>query len=126
MMIGSGWRSFMRQPLGGRRSCWMRIWATMYLQRPRKPMRKARKNPARLTAAFSRGTPMGRAQPPSTVFGVADLTAAVRSATGAGGKVLGEPLEIPGVGQYVSFTDTEGNRVSMLQPIPRHWHAPQS
>ena len=35
----------------------------------------------------------------------------------AGGKVLGEPLEIPGVGQYVSFSDTEGNRVSMLQPF---------
>jgi predicted enzyme related to lactoylglutathione lyase len=28
-------------------------------------------------------------------------------------------MEIPGVGRYVSFTDTEGNRVSMLQPIPR-------
>jgi predicted enzyme related to lactoylglutathione lyase len=34
----------------------------------------------------------------------------------AGGKVLGEPLDIPGVGLYVSFIDTEGNRVSMLQP----------
>jgi predicted enzyme related to lactoylglutathione lyase len=30
--------------------------------------------------------------------------------------VLGEPVEIPGIGQYVAFTDTEGNRVSMLQP----------
>jgi predicted enzyme related to lactoylglutathione lyase len=40
--------------------------------------------------------------------------------------VLGEPMEIPGVGQYVSFIDTEGNRVSMLQPIPRNWHAPKS
>ena len=39
----------------------------------------------------------------------------------AGGKVLGEPMEIPGVGQYVSFFDTEGNRVSMLQPIPRNY-----
>jgi predicted enzyme related to lactoylglutathione lyase len=39
--------------------------------------------------------------------------------TDAGGRVLGEPIEIPGVGQYVSFLDTEGNRVSMLQPIPR-------
>ena len=35
----------------------------------------------------------------------------------AGGKVLGEPMEIPGVGWYVSFLDTEGNRVSLLQPI---------
>jgi predicted enzyme related to lactoylglutathione lyase len=28
-------------------------------------------------------------------------------------------MMIPGVGQYVSFMDTEGNRVSMLQPLPR-------
>ena len=39
--------------------------------------------------------------------------------TQAGGKVLGEPMEIPGVGQYISFLDTEGNRNSMLQPVPR-------
>ena len=37
----------------------------------------------------------------------------------AGGKVLGEPMQIPGVGQYVAFVDTEGNRVSMLQRLPR-------
>jgi hypothetical protein len=43
----------------------------------------------------------------------------------AGGTVLGEPMEIPGVGSYVSFTDPEGNRVSMLQPIPVNWHAPK-
>jgi len=36
--------------------------------------------------------------------------------TKAGGKVLGEPVDIPGVGSYVSFIDTEGNRVSLLQP----------
>jgi predicted enzyme related to lactoylglutathione lyase len=28
-------------------------------------------------------------------------------------------MEIPGVGGYVSFLDTEGNRVSMLQPPRR-------
>jgi hypothetical protein len=28
-------------------------------------------------------------------------------------------MEIPGVGQYVAFMETEGNRVSMLQPLPR-------
>jgi len=33
--------------------------------------------------------------------------------------VLGEPMDIPGVGKYVSFVDSEGNRVSMLQPLPR-------
>jgi predicted enzyme related to lactoylglutathione lyase len=50
---------------------------------------------------------------------VEEIKDAVRRITEAGGKVLGEPMEIPGVGQYVSFTDTEGNRVSLLQPIPR-------
>jgi predicted enzyme related to lactoylglutathione lyase len=28
-------------------------------------------------------------------------------------------MDIPGVGRYVSFLDTEGNRVSMLQPLAR-------
>ena len=37
----------------------------------------------------------------------------------AGGKVLGEPMDIPGVGLYVSCFDTEGNRVSMLEPSQR-------
>jgi predicted enzyme related to lactoylglutathione lyase len=53
------------------------------------------------------------------VIAVDDIQAAMRQVTEAGGNVLGEPVEIPGVGQYVSFFDTEGNRVSMLQPIPR-------
>ncbi len=34
----------------------------------------------------------------------------------AGGEVLGEPWDIPGIGWYVSFIDTEGNRVSILEP----------
>ncbi|HYW01142.1 MAG TPA: VOC family protein [Candidatus Acidoferrum sp.] len=33
-----------------------------------------------------------------------------------GGKLSGEPMEIPGVGLFVSFFDTEGNRVNLLQP----------
>ena len=56
------------------------------------------------------------AQYPSVVIAVDNIKAAMKKVTDAGGKVLGEPMEIPGIGQYVSFTDTEGNRVSMLQP----------
>ena len=56
---------------------------------------------------------------------MSNIQDAIRKVTDAGGKVLGEPMEIPGVGQYVAFTDTEGNRVSILQPVPRHGHAPQ-
>jgi len=56
------------------------------------------------------------AQYPSIVIAVDDLQSAMRRVGEAGGKVLGEPIEIPGVGRYVSFFDTEGNRASMLQP----------
>ena len=34
----------------------------------------------------------------------------------AGGEVIGEPMAIPGVGEYVVFRDTEGNHNSMMQP----------
>jgi len=30
--------------------------------------------------------------------------------------VPGEPMEIPGFGMYVSFYDTEGNRVATMEP----------
>ena len=33
-----------------------------------------------------------------------------------GPKEPGEPMDIPGIGLYVSFFDTEGNRVGMIQP----------
>jgi predicted enzyme related to lactoylglutathione lyase len=59
------------------------------------------------------------AQHPSIVIAVDDIEAAMRKVTAAGGQVLGEPMMIPGVGRYVSFMDTEDNRVSMLQPLPR-------
>jgi len=58
------------------------------------------------------------AQHPSVVIAVDDIHAAMAKVAEAGGKVLGEPMEIPGVGKYVSFHDTEGNRVSLLQPLP--------
>lgn len=56
------------------------------------------------------------AQYPSVVIAVNDVHEAMQNIKKAGGKVLGDPVEIPGVGQYVSFFDTEGNRVSILQP----------
>ena len=56
---------------------------------------------------------------PSVVIAVDDIKATMKKVTDAGGKLLGEPVEIPGIGQYVSFMDTEGNRVSLLQPNER-------
>jgi uncharacterized protein len=64
-------------------------------------------------------------QHPSVVIAVDNIQESAKKVRSAGGKVLGEPMEIPGVGKYVSFTDTEGNRISMLQPLPRMQHAPK-
>lgn len=57
------------------------------------------------------------AQYPSIVIAVDNIRESIRNVTEAKGKVLGEPMDIPGIGTYVSFIDTEGNRVSLLQPI---------
>lgn len=57
-------------------------------------------------------------QHPSVVIAVDDIQAAMQKVRDGGGTVLFDPMEIPGVGQYCSFTDTEGNMVSMLQPAP--------
>ncbi len=55
------------------------------------------------------------AQHPSVVISVTDIEEAIKKVTASGGRVLGIPIEIPGIGKYVSFDDTEGNRVSLLQ-----------
>jgi hypothetical protein len=51
------------------------------------------------------------------VIGVEDIQAAMARVRKAGGEVLGEPMSIPGVGEYVAFLDTEGNRHSLMQPL---------
>jgi predicted enzyme related to lactoylglutathione lyase len=56
-------------------------------------------------------------QHPSLVIGVQDIQVAMERVIQAGGEVLGQPMTIPGVGQYVAFHDTEGNRNSMMQPL---------
>jgi uncharacterized protein len=55
------------------------------------------------------------------VIAVENIRDAMKKVTDSGGKVLpgrtpGEPDNIPGVGLYALFIDTEGNRVGMLQP----------
>ena len=54
---------------------------------------------------------------PSIVISVDDIKESMEKIKSAGGEVLGEPHSIPGVGDYVSFIDTEGNRCSILQPL---------
>src|SRR6516165_2495547 len=77
------------------------------------------KRPGAINGGFFARKPDWPAQHPSLVIAVDNIQAAMKKVAEAGGKVLGEPIEIPGIGQYVSFVDTEDNRVSMLQPIRR-------
>ena len=54
-------------------------------------------------------------QYPSIVIGVNNIAASIKKISSSG-NVLGEPIHIPNFGDYVSFEDTEGNRVSIIQP----------
>jgi predicted enzyme related to lactoylglutathione lyase len=84
------------------------------------------KKPGAINGGFFPKRPDWPAQHPSLVIAVDDIQAAIGQVAKAGGEVLGEPMDIPGVGQYVSFFDTERNRMSMLQPIPRNRRAPKT
>lgn len=75
------------------------------------------KAPGAINGGFFPRKPDWPAQYPSVVIGVGDIKKAMQKIAKAGGKVLGDPMDIPGVGRYVSFLDTEGNRVSVLQPV---------
>jgi predicted enzyme related to lactoylglutathione lyase len=75
--------------------------------------------PGVINGGFYAKSPDKPMQYPSVVIAVDDIRRSCDKVTKAGGKVLGEPMMIPGVGEYVSFVDPEGNRVSMLQPLPR-------
>jgi predicted enzyme related to lactoylglutathione lyase len=74
------------------------------------------KRPGAINGGFFPKSDDKPAQYPSVVIAVEDIKDHMKNVEEASGKVLGEPWEIPGVGLYVAFIDTEGNRVSMLQP----------
>ncbi len=56
---------------------------------------------------------------PHIVISVDNLEASIKTVNESGGKVLTDILDIPGVGRYVSFRDSEDNIVGMLQPTAR-------
>lgn len=74
------------------------------------------KKPGAINGGFFQKTDDMPAQYPSVVIAVDDIKQHMKTVEKAGGKVLGEPWDIPGVGKYLSFLDTEGNRVGILQP----------
>ena len=75
--------------------------------------------PGRINGGFFHKTSDNKI--PSVVIAVDDIREAMKKINEAGGTVIGgqvrgEPDDIPGVGLYASFTDTEGNRVSIIEP----------
>ena len=77
------------------------------------------KEPGRINGGFFKKSPDHST--PTVVIAVDDIQESMKKVQQAGGNDLagskpGQPDEIPGVGLYIAFTDTEGNRIAMLQP----------
>lgn len=85
------------------------------------------KTPGTINGGFYQKTDNPSSLAPSVVISVGDIKSAMRAVQENGGKILGamdasgnvgmEPTMIPGVGLWISFEDTEKNRVSLLQPL---------
>lgn len=54
---------------------------------------------------------------PHLVISVDDLKKHMEIVKKAGGKILGKPMDIPGIGKFVMFCDTEKNKVGMLEAL---------
>jgi predicted enzyme related to lactoylglutathione lyase len=85
------------------------------------------KTPGAINGGFYQKTDDPGSHAPSVVISVQDIKSAMKAVEAGGGKILGamggdgnismEPMMIPGVGHWISFQDTEGNRASLMQPI---------
>lgn len=53
---------------------------------------------------------------PHLVIAVENIQESIQAVKDAGGTIKTEVMDIPGVGEYVSIIDTEGNLVGMLKP----------
>lgn len=56
---------------------------------------------------------------PHVVISVDNLDEQMKVVEKEGGKIKGEPMDIPQIGKFVMFEDSEGNLVGMLQPIQK-------
>lgn len=80
------------------------------------------KAPGTINGGFYKRSPDPSSHAPSVVIAVEDIGEAMKKVVAAGGKIMSEkPEEIPGIGRWVSFRDSEGTRVSMLQPNKREY-----
>lgn len=76
------------------------------------------KEPGSINGGFFQRTDDPNAQHPTVVISVDNLEESIEKVKHSGGTILSEPTDIPGIGRYVSFVDTEKNRLGILQPVP--------
>ncbi len=87
------------------------------------------KTPGTINGGFYQKTENPLSHAPSVVIAVQNIQNAIEAVKTNGGTILGamdasgkqtmEPHMIPGIGLWISIQDTEGNRISILQPNPR-------
>ena len=83
------------------------------------------KTPGTINGGFYQKVDNPLSHAPSVVISVPDIRSAMKAVEEGGGKILGamdqngqpsmEPMDISGVGLWISFQDPEGNRVSLMQ-----------
>ena len=74
------------------------------------------KKPGTINGGFYQKTG-GVSQTTTVTIQVDDIKEQMKKIVAAGGRLAGEPMNTPGLGWFVSFFDTEGNRVNLLQPF---------
>ncbi len=74
------------------------------------------KTPGTINGGFYKKSGAAPTEHPSVVIQVDDIEEAMNKIKQAGGDILADPDEIPGVGMFTYFKDTEGNVVGILQP----------
>jgi predicted enzyme related to lactoylglutathione lyase len=74
------------------------------------------KRPGAINGGFFQKTDDKPAQYPSVVIAVENVKEHAVKVKESGAKVLEEPVDIQGIGMYLSFLDIEDNRVGMIQP----------
>ncbi|OGJ49867.1 glyoxalase [Candidatus Peregrinibacteria bacterium RIFOXYA2_FULL_33_7] len=79
---------------------------------------KGPKKPGAINGGFFPVTDDNPMKHPSVVIQVEDINEHIEKVKSAGGKVIGKPMDIPDVGKYVVFVDTEGNMLSMMETRP--------
>ena len=77
--------------------------------------RRMVKKPGTINGGFYKRTRDSKSKAPSVTIQVNDIKESMKRVEKSGGKVIGKPNVIPGIGTFVAFFDTEGNRVSMMQ-----------